>query len=150
MAEWLPSPGEVIKALTEEVVLRILDGEKPAAIRAELLADGLAPELVNPILAHCAPLAITHSRSTVAAVVSAVIVIVCSAAGLAAGMWWTTLLDEKAWLINIFAIPFCVLSCLAAGAAVGLGITALLARWSESESEPDDGSEQTGCWEACE
>ena len=149
MAESLPSPRVAVKALAAEIARRITNGEKPASVRAELLAGGLAPELVDPMLAQCMPLATSHWRSTAAATVSAVIVFVCGAAGLACGVWRAILISEGPWpgytvMFFPLAVAFLVLGGLALGAAVGLGITALLARWSVSAPEPDDGSERAG------
>jgi hypothetical protein len=149
MAESLPSPRVAVKALAAEIARRIQKGEKPTTIRAELLAGGLAPELVDPILAQCMPLAASHWRSTVAAIVSAVIIFVCGGAGLAGGVWCAVLLWGEGWpglFVIVYPViaAFVLLSCVAGAVVVGIGIASLLGQWSVSEPEPDAGSEQAG------
>jgi hypothetical protein len=149
MAESLPSPRVAVKALAAEIARRIRSGEKPATVRAELLAGGLAAELVDPILAECMPLATSHWRSTVAATLSAVIVFACGVAGLAGGVWCAVLLWDEGWpgIGIMFYLPiaaFLLVGGVAGGVVVGIGIASLLGQWSVSEPEPDDGSEQTG------
>src|SRR5262245_57515688 len=134
------SPDEAIRALTAEVTQRIRSGEKPEAIRAELLSGGLNAEIVEHILTEAASRATSRWRTPVAMTLSGVIVVVCTLAGLAGGLWAAS---EVPPAPGLAVMATCLLSAVIAilgpvlGACVGLGITALLARWSVSETELD-------------
>jgi hypothetical protein len=134
--EPLPSPDDAIRELIAEVAARIGHGEKPAAIRAELLREGLDPEIVDYILAQCPVRAAGHWRTRVAATLTAILFFALPAAGTVGALWlvWPA---PEVFLIGCVAVP--VAGALGFGVGVGLAFAAAhgLSAWSERDV-PDD------------
>jgi hypothetical protein len=78
-----------MKALAGDVAARIQSGEKPDAIRAQLLADGIPPEVVEHVFAECefARPPAGRKRTVFAAVLSVALLLGLPLAGGIAGAW---------------------------------------------------------------
>ena len=77
-----------LKALVVDVAARIQRGERPDAIRAELLADDIPPEVVDHVFAVCEDARpISRKRTVLAAVLSALLLIGLPLAGAVGGVW---------------------------------------------------------------
>lgn len=78
-----------MKALAGDVAVRLQSGEKPDAIRAQLLADGIPPEVIDQVLLECESVRPTagRKRAVFAAVLSAALLIGLPLAGGITGAW---------------------------------------------------------------
>jgi hypothetical protein len=78
-----------MKALAADVAARLENGERPGAIRAQLLAEGYPPEVVEHVFAECefARPVPGRKRTVFAAVLSAALLLGLPLAGGFAGAW---------------------------------------------------------------
>ena len=96
---WLSelSRAVAMKALAADVAARLQSGEKPDAIRAQLLAEGYPPEVVDHVFATCEyPQARGGNRTVLALVVSAVLLLALPLVGATGGAWAATALTTPA------------------------------------------------------
>jgi hypothetical protein len=161
MADENLSRAVALKALAADVAARLQRGENPAAIRTELLADGIPPEVVDHVFTVCES---THpttnrKRTLLAATLSAVLVIVLPFAGAVigawAGFWWTATpapdpegVERQGERVPDAAIENLVASTIVGfvGLAIGLGVglavalpaASALSAWSIRGSIADD------------
>jgi hypothetical protein len=79
-----------LKALAADVSARLRLGEKPDAIRAELLAEGYPPEVIDHVFAECEATRPTGRKRTIfAAILSAVLMLGLPLVGGIGGAWGT-------------------------------------------------------------
>jgi len=134
--ESLPSPADAVQALAAEVAERIRSGEKPAAIREELVSQRIDHEVIEYILDAAAAAATSSVRTSVAMMLSVIVIIICSLGGFAGGVWVACKIPPAPGLA---AMVTCLFSAVVlalgtvAGVAVGFGITEMLARWTASD-----------------
>jgi hypothetical protein len=86
-----------MKALAADVAARLKLGEKPNAIRAELLAEGYPPEVVDHVFSVCENARPKGRRRTViAATLSALLFLALPVAGAVGGAWAAVALAKPA------------------------------------------------------
>jgi hypothetical protein len=137
------APNGAFRELMDEVTERIRRGEKPRAIRAELLADGLDPTMADHILAESTSRQTRRWRTPFAMTLSVLILLTTTGAGLAGGLWAAMEVPPAPGLAAMVTCLFSVILVAlggAVGVGLGLGITMLLARWTAQDDELGDWS----------
>jgi hypothetical protein len=151
-----------LKALAADVAARIRLGEKPAAIRKELLAEGYPPEVLDHVFSECESVKLPGRKRTVlAAVLSAVLLLGLPTAGAICGGFgavWAVFPKHQAeqeelertcgmkWLADLTAEGLAGLVGVAGGFGLGLAVALpvvkALSAWSIDGSTTDEEADE--------